>query len=109
LHHSDVFLLPYTSSAFSQYINPAKLYECLAVGKPTVATALPALQEYAKVIRIAANAAAFEQHTQDALSEGTNPIEISKRRACARANTWDVRFTEINSRIADRLLHIDGR
>lgn len=97
LHHGDVFLLPYTRIAFSEYINPAKLHECLAVGKPTVATALPVFDEYRDVLRIAETADDYELQVLDALREGVNPTEIEKRRACARANTWEKRFEEINT------------
>jgi glycosyltransferase involved in cell wall biosynthesis len=101
LHYCDVLLLPYTQSAFSQYINPAKLQECLAVGKPIVATELPLLREYCDVLRVASRGE-FEPCVAEALTEGTNRQEIEKRRARARANTWEARFEEIKAHIAER-------
>jgi Glycosyl transferases group 1 len=96
LHFGDVFFLPYARIAFSEYMNPAKLHECLAVGKPTVATALPVFEEYRDVLRVAETADAYEELVIDALREGVDQRAIEKRRARARENTWETRFDEIN-------------
>ena len=37
----DVYIIPYKVNELSRYINPLKLKECLAVGKPVVSTPLP--------------------------------------------------------------------
>lgn len=103
LHCMDVFLLPYRHSSFSHYINPAKLHECLAVGKPTVATALPVFEEYRDVLRVADSADRFEPLVIDALAEGRDEMCIERRRARARENTWEARFGEINARVEERL------
>ena len=103
LHHMDIFLLPYVQSKFSRYMNPAKLHECLAVGKPTVAIALPIFQEYRDVLYVASNANEYAAVVERALAEKGNAELIEKRRACARENTWEKRFAEINSHIANRV------
>ncbi len=99
LHHCDIFLLPYARNPFSHFINPAKLHECLAVGKPTIATALPVFDEFRNVVRVAQAADEYESLVAEALREGVNAQEIEKRRAVARANTWDARFAEINAHL----------
>lgn len=101
LHAQDVLLLPYVRSEFSRYMNPAKLHECLAVGKPIVAIALPIFQEYRDVLSVAESTDEFETFVARALAVGTDENLISKRRARARENTWDMRFAEINARIAE--------
>ncbi len=103
LHHMDIFLLPYVQSNFSRYMNPAKLHECLAVGKPTVAIALPIFQEYRDVLSVASNANEYATLVERALAEKGNAEWIEKRRARARENTWERRFAEINSHIANRI------
>lgn len=100
---SDVLLLPYTRIAFSEYINPAKLHECFASGKPVVATALPSFQEYGSLLRVASTADGYEALVADALREGLDRELVERRRARARENTWDVRFAEINSILAPLL------
>lgn len=100
---SDVLLLPYARIPFSEYINPAKLHECFASGKPVVATALPAFQEYGGLMRVATTADEYEALVGDALREGVDPGAVERRRVRARENTWDVRFGEINAILAPLL------
>jgi len=38
LQHADVVIVPHVRSAFTESLDPIKAYECLAVGRPTVAT-----------------------------------------------------------------------
>ncbi len=102
LHHADIFLLPYARIPFSHYMNPVKLHECFAVGKPTVATALPAFQEYRDVLYVAQDADEYEQFVLTALAEKDDAAKIELRRARARANTWAKRFAEIQEIIANR-------
>jgi len=107
LHHADVLLLPYVRTIFSQYIQPAKIYECLATGKPIAALGLPVFQEYREVMYLASNADDFANVMQRALNEkndaARNAANIAARRAQARANTWDARFEALNELIAQRL------
>lgn len=102
LHHVDVYLLPYVQSAFSRYMNPAKLHECLAVGKPTVATALPCFAEFRDVLSVASSDAEFERMLIQAISE-RDAQAVRRRQARARENTWEKRFMEINECIEKRM------
>ncbi|MEW6754727.1 MAG: hypothetical protein AB1505_27660 [Candidatus Latescibacterota bacterium] len=47
----DVLFLPYVRDDFTRHVYPAKMHQCLALGKPVVATALPALEPFAHVVR----------------------------------------------------------
>ena len=49
----EVCLLPRTQSPRSLACNPLKLYECMAAGKPLVATPLEAMQEYGDILYLA--------------------------------------------------------
>ncbi len=40
LQHASVVIVPHVVSAFTESLDPIKAYECLAVGRPTVATAV---------------------------------------------------------------------
>jgi glycosyltransferase involved in cell wall biosynthesis len=106
LQHADVLLLPYVRSVFSQYIQPAKLFECLATGKPIVASGLPLFDAYRDMLYVTANGGEFADGVEKALTEKKDAVDIEKRRACARANTWDVRFQELNRLIEERLAEI---
>ena len=103
LQHADVLLLPYVQTVFSEYIQPAKLFECLATGKPIVACGLPFFEEYRHVLRVAGGVDEYAALVQDALNEKYDAAASEKRRACARENTWDARFQMLNEIIKDRL------
>jgi hypothetical protein len=38
LQHADVVIVPHRVTPFTESLDPIKAYECLAVGRPTVAT-----------------------------------------------------------------------
>jgi hypothetical protein len=38
LQHADVIIIPHGVNAFTESLDPIKAYECVAVGRPTVAT-----------------------------------------------------------------------
>lgn len=49
----DVCLIPYKLTEQTRHVNPLKVYEYLACGKPVVATALPELRQFGEVVRVA--------------------------------------------------------
>ena len=55
----DVCLVPFGRSTLTEGVNPIKLREYLAAGRPVVATPLPAVREYAEVVRLADDPASF--------------------------------------------------
>ena len=103
LLHADVFLLPYLYSSMLHYGNPMKLFECLAVGKPTVGFGLPIFSEYRHMLSVAASRDEYELLVADAVREGHDSEKIEQRRRHARANTWAVRFAEMNAAIQSRI------
>lgn len=54
LENFDVFLLPHRINPFTLGVVPAKIYECLAMGRPVIAAPLPSLAPYKDLIYIAA-------------------------------------------------------
>ena len=98
----DVFVLPYVTDAFTRHIQPAKLYECFALGKPTVATRLPALQSYKDVVRLADGFHEFDKALQDAVAENRPDLQ-TRRKEIARGNAWEKRYREICGYVDIRL------
>jgi glycosyltransferase involved in cell wall biosynthesis len=45
LQHADVVIVPHIVSPFTESLDPVKAYECLAVGRPTVATPVAGFRE----------------------------------------------------------------
>ncbi|MGI8860962.1 MAG: glycosyltransferase [Rubrobacteraceae bacterium] len=98
----DAFVLPYKVNDLTRSISPAKTYECLATGKPVVATPLPALAALGPHVYPARGAGEFVE-----VLRGLNGLETAEkaraRIALARENSWDTRFREIEESIWRRL------
>jgi len=90
----DVALMPYLVKGHILSAYPLKLHEYLAAGRSIVATALPELQPYTHVVRVAQTHTAFIQQIDKALDNHT-PQAIAARVKVAKANTWEQRITEI--------------
>ena len=52
LQHADVIVVPHRVSAFTESLDPIKVYECLAVDSPTVATAAAGFRDYPKALHV---------------------------------------------------------
>lgn len=93
--HCQVCLMPYKLNEWTAHINPLKLYEYLAEGKPIVSTAIPAVHDYGEVVRIARDAGDFCAQVSHALAEKDTTI-VCRRQEVASRNTWDARVEEIS-------------
>jgi glycosyltransferase involved in cell wall biosynthesis len=95
MHACDVLLMPYAHTSWTENINPLKLYEYLATGRPIVSTGIPAVQNFRDVLAIEDNVEAFIRAIQRALEE-TDLQAIEQRRMTARHNTWDQRVATLS-------------
>lgn len=95
----DVCLIPYRVNEFTAGVLPLKLFEYLAIGKPIVATALPELEDYREVVKIAQTKEQFLAAIAESLGEAINNGAelISKRMALAKENTWEKRVKYISA------------
>jgi glycosyltransferase involved in cell wall biosynthesis len=106
----DVLIMPYLINDYTTYIYPAKLHECLATGKPTVATALPELAAFRDVVTVAEDRGQFVQGVVRALQEREDEESPRHRRLdVARANSWEARYQLITEKILQRLAETAGR
>ncbi|MEU6078415.1 glycosyltransferase [Micromonospora sp. NPDC047074] len=95
LRACDVTVVPYRTGALVDYVHPKKCYEYLALGKPVVATPLPALHALTGVVRLAAGPRAFAQAIEAALDTARLPTQVARRRAVAADNSWAVRGRQL--------------
>jgi glycosyltransferase involved in cell wall biosynthesis len=86
----DVGLIPYHWKGLVDYVFPKKLYEYLAMGKPVVATPLPALAGVDGLHR-GATPGEFAAAVDGALEEARLPGFADRQRAVACANSWEAR------------------
>ncbi len=85
----DVALLPYVRSELTRSINPLKLREYLASGRPIVATSLPEVARYAPEVRLADTAEATIVAVAGALAGPSD--RRAARAALLAGETWDDR------------------
>jgi glycosyltransferase involved in cell wall biosynthesis len=90
----DAFVLPYEVNDLTRGIAPAKIYECLATGKPVVAAPLPTLEELAGHVYLAERPEDYVEVLRNL--EGLETAEKARARIeLARENSWEARFREI--------------
>lgn len=95
----DVLLLPYLSALpHVRGIMPAKTFQCLATGKPTVVSGLESLREFEDFFYLADAREDFIAHIRRAAREDDGQ-KRARRLELARANDWRVRLDFIVTRI----------
>jgi glycosyltransferase involved in cell wall biosynthesis len=90
----DAFVLPYEVNGLTAGISPAKTYECLATGRPVVASPLPALKELSGHVYLAERPEGFVAALR-ALGELETEERARARIELARRNSWEARFAEL--------------
>lgn len=86
--HADVLLMPYIDAPVTRAIQPLKLKEYLATGKPVVARELPAVREWSDCLDLAGSPAEFSEAVRRRAAEG-----IAPEQAAARARLADESWT----------------
>jgi glycosyltransferase involved in cell wall biosynthesis len=102
LHHFDCLLIPFVLSDLTMEVNPVKMYEYLATGKPVVSSAMPEVVRHEDVVGIGRSPEDFLAKIDAALA-GDSEEKAEARRAVARANSWTERVERTASIIADAL------
>ena len=91
----DVALMPYLlNEGHVRSAYPLKLHEYLAAGRPIVTVALPEVQPFSSVIRMAETPGEFIRDIGRAFGDHDSEA-IQGRVAVAKENTWDHRVAEM--------------
>jgi teichuronic acid biosynthesis glycosyltransferase TuaH len=90
----DVCLIPFRSTPLTRGVNPNKLWEYLALGKPVVATDFsPFIHAFEAVVRVGDTPPAFVAAVRAALAASGDAAiaarDAAQRRDIARARSWD--------------------
>lgn len=100
LRYFSVCLIPFRINSLTNSVNPIKLFEYLAAGKPVVSTPIPEVEQYSNVVDIAEGADGFLAAIERAVSAtGKDPAAIAARQATAKANSWRSRWNSIERHI----------
>lgn len=89
----DVGIIPFHDSPLVRCVNPLKLYEYLACGKPVVATPYGDFGEAEHLVYYAEKPHEFAEAIQRALQENTPELETERRQIAAQAD-WSNRARE---------------
>jgi glycosyltransferase involved in cell wall biosynthesis len=90
----DVCLMPFVTNTLVASVNPLKLYEYLALGKPVVTVPMPEVADFAHVLTIA-EPGEFSKAIETALDTDTE-VKQTRRIESVSGRSWDD--------IADRIL-----
>jgi len=80
---ADVLILPYADLPVTRAIQPLKLKEYLATGKPVVAADLPAVREWASCLDVATSPEDFVDAVRRRAAEGVSAAQAEARAALA--------------------------
>jgi glycosyltransferase involved in cell wall biosynthesis len=94
----DACIVPHRVTAFTESLNPIKLWEYLAAGKPIVSRDVAGFRDYAAVVSIARSSAEFVRAMQAALEEPAG-AGIA-RRELVRGHSWETRLDQVEAVLA---------
>jgi len=89
----DVALVPFKNTELTQSVNPLKLYEYFAAGKPVIVPDIPELTRWHPLVYVANNSAELLQQIASALNE--DPVLADKRRKAAQDNSWEAKLAAL--------------
>jgi glycosyltransferase involved in cell wall biosynthesis len=90
-----VLIMPYVNEPVTQAMQPLKLKEYLATGKPAVVRDLPANREWADALDLAATPEAFSATVRLRIETGL-PAEQAEARKRLRTESWAVKAAEFS-------------
>ena len=89
----DICITPHLVTPFTESLNPIKLWDYLAVGKPIISTPVAGFRDYPEFVYLARNAEEFAQAVRESLQENT--VLPERRRAEAAKHSWDRRVEAV--------------
>lgn len=88
----DVCIVPHHESAFVESLNPLKLWEYLACGKPIASTDVAGFRDFGTLCHIGSGPHGFVQACYNALAEKEDEQTGKARQALAAPHSWDARL-----------------
>ncbi|MEA2312350.1 MAG: hypothetical protein QOE28_2318 [Solirubrobacteraceae bacterium] len=95
LASASVCLMPYRETAFNDNLFPIKLIECLASGRPTVATGIRAARGLSDALAVASGAAGFAAAIRAAAEDP--PGAAARRQERAAPYSWSRRIDDMQA------------
>jgi len=98
----DVAIIPHKTNAFVNTMNPMKMYDYLACGKPIVATKGAGIEMFKDHIYITNDSDKFVDHIDQALKEDS-PEKQTARRNAVREHSWKARADKMTELLFEKL------
>ena len=98
MRNFDVCIVPHLVTPFTESLNPIKLWEYLAAGKPIISTRVAGFRDYPDFVYLADNCAGFVAALRVAFAE--SPSLVDQRRDEASRHSWSVRLDTVEAIIA---------
>lgn len=90
----DICLIPHKDTPYSRSMNPLKIFQYLASGRPIVSTPIAGVERWEGIISIAGNYAEYLGKIDSAIrNDGLR--DASKRIEAVRLDTWGIRIQQI--------------
>ncbi len=83
-------IIPHKINKFTRSMNPLKLYEYLAAGKPIISTGVAGLEKFTDLVSVADDYEEFNKKLNDAIAVETLD-KVGMRKKIAQENSWSVR------------------
>lgn len=90
LHQFDLGFIPHKISKLTQTMNPLKIYEYLACGKPIVSTPIAGIEPFRDWILVGDNASGCIHHIENALKNDSQALQVSRKKIIQK-HSWDQR------------------
>jgi glycosyltransferase involved in cell wall biosynthesis len=91
----DVCMVPHLVTPFTESLNPIKLWEYLAAGKPIISTNVAGFRDYPDLVSVAATSDQFVRLLSLSPFESSNLP--AQRQQAARQHTWDQRIETVEA------------
>jgi len=102
INNFDVAIIPHKITNFVQSMNPMKLYDYLACGKPVITTRGAGVDMFKDLIYIADSQSDFVGMIDKALKEDSNAKQ-AERRTAVKKHSWESRATEMMKAVTAKL------
>ncbi len=89
----DVCIVPHVVTEFTESLNPIKLWEYLAAGKPIVSTNVAGFRDFPELVYVSDSFDGFLLNLDGALNE--EPSFASARQSVAQQHSWDKRIDQV--------------
>mgnify|MGYP002622878763 FL=1 len=102
----DICILPHRVDNLTQSMDPIKLYDYMATGKPIVATAVAEAVKFREEICLGNSREEFVSHIKSLLYEGATEQSLAMQLETAKKNTWDKRVEKLTEIFQEKLNEI---